>query len=276
MGIKINWATPGAPLWTVEKKPKKLIGPEADALSNYEYLLVTDGFKTENLHTKTVFPEEAVRQIRNLVKEIALRKVDSLALKAYAVALSAQTKVIARLNREPELVSMVYLDEATGLPLYSNTEADLMTFCQMFEPEPMLKAILDSFSGWSILGTQKFEGCRCGDDSVNLELKIRLHHSHEIKDGRFFIEQLLGVESDNQAHLEKHYGGFSQKSKAQENILIVAVSKISIRLSDEYDQHEFQVEEERHSDQINIGVWRNILENLSIQGHPLDTRDALG
>ena len=127
---------------------------------------------------------------------------------------------------------------------------------RIFEPEPMLKAILDSFSGWSVLGIQKFEGCRCGGDLVNLELKIRLHHSHEVKDGRFVIEQLLGVESDNQAHLDKHFSGFSRKSKAQENIMVVAISKASIKLEGEY---QLWVEEEKCANEIKIDQWKAIL-----------------
>jgi len=262
--IKINWMNHGAPLWVVERKGTNFNGPEADALADELLLNPKDREKILNAikdagksKAQTIAPNTAIQRINGLAKEIAWRNVgDSLALKAYAVALSAQAEAISRLNREPELVSAVYFDETTGLPVYSNTEADLMTFCHMFEPEPMLKAILDSFSGWSVLGIQKFEGCRCGGDLVNLELKIRLHHSHEVKDGRFVIEQLLGVESDNQAHLDKHFSGFSRKSKAQENIMVVAISKASIKLEGEY---QLWVEEEKCANEIKIDQWKAIL-----------------
>lgn len=278
MGIKINWTKHDAPLWTVEKNPPqgRDLGPPAEILlgPQDQERLANAIKEAGNAKVQTVAPDKAVQQIRSLAKEIALRNLDSLALKAYAIALFAQTETIAKLNREPELISMVYLDKTTGLPVYSNTEADLMTFCQMFDPEPMLKAVLDSFSGWSVLGIQKFEGCRCGGDPVNLELKIRLHHSHEIKDGRFFIEQLLGIESDNQAHLEKHFSGFSQKSKANEKIMIVATSRASISLEGEFhghDLYEFRVEEEQRSNEVKVADWRNVLENLLIQTPSLES-----
>lgn len=214
-------------------------------------------------------PFEAVRRIRGIVGAIAGSEAGSasLALKAYSIALRAQSAVLQVLNANPELVSKVHFDNVSGLPSYSIMAADLISCCKKFEPEPVLKAVLDSFSGWAVLGTQKLEGCRCGSEPVDIELKIRVHHSHEIKDDKFFIEQLLGVESENKEHLEKHYGGFNQKSNAGENILIVAVSRASIILAgkDECAQssrYEFKIEEEKQSDEVDISIWKNILENL--------------
>jgi len=226
---------------------------------------------TKKYKTSTVDPFEAVTRIKNIVEAIASSGNSSLALKAYAIALQAQADVLPVLNSNPLLISRVYFEEAFNLPSYSSMSADLISYCRKLEPKAMLKAVLDSFSGWAILGIQKFEGCRCSGDPVNLELKIRAHHSHEIKDGKFFVEQLLGIESENKEHLEKHYNGFSRKSVASENnIQIVSISRASIKIKGEYDHvlrnsYEFKVEEERCSEEIDVEAWRHVLENLSVQ-----------
>ena len=232
---------------------------------------------TKKYKTSTVDPFEAVTRIKNIVEAIASSGNSSLALKAYAIALQAQADVLPVLNSNPLLISRVYFEEAFNLPLYRSMLADLISYCRKLEPEAMLKAVLDSFSGWSVLEIQKFEGCRCSGDPVNLDLKIRAHHSHEIRDGKFFIEQLLGVESENKIHLEKHYNGFSRKSvAAEDSIQIVSISRASIQLQGEHDHvlrncYEFKVEEESCSEEIDIEAWQHTLENLSIQGQPLDS-----
>ncbi|MBI2676449.1 MAG: hypothetical protein HYX21_00635 [Candidatus Yanofskybacteria bacterium] len=274
MAIKINWTNFELPLWAVEKKAKKVsntglkfpIAAGPPNLANGDY------------QTNTVDPFEAVTRIKNIVGQIASFGQSCLALKAYAIALQAQAVVLPVLNSSPLLVSKVYFDKALNLPSYSPMLADLVSYCSKFEPEPMLKAVLDSFSGWSVLAVQKFEDCRCNGDPVTLELKIRVHHSHEVKNSKFFIEQLLGIESENKEHLQKHYGGFNQKSVADPNIQIVSISRISIQLQGEYghvlhNSYEFKVEEEKHSDQIDINAWQTLLENLSIQGVPLDNAE---
>ncbi|MBI2057514.1 MAG: hypothetical protein HYT63_00820 [Candidatus Yanofskybacteria bacterium] len=271
MAIKINWTNRNAPLWTV--KENEISGTRLGVSLAVESL----NLATEDYQTDTVDPFEAVLCIKGIAAMIAEFEKDSfsLALRAYAMALQAQAAILPVLNANPNLVSKVYFDKAFNLPSYSPMLADLVSYCSKFEPEPMLKAVLDSFSGWAVLAVQKFEDCRCNGDPITLELKIRAHHSHEIKDGKFIIEQLLGIESENKEHLQKHYGGFSQKSNADENIVVVAVSRASIKLDGEYghDWHELKIEEEKHSDQIDINAWRHVLENLSIQGLPLDNAE---
>ena len=262
MKIKINWAGEG-PLWTIEKETKKESDTELEVL-----LAGHPNLAAQNYQINTFDPFEAVRRIGFIRKEISASRAGfSLAPKAYAFALNAQIKILLALNQNPNLTSRVYFDDVSGLPSFSNMAADLISYCGRFEPEPILKAVLDSFSGWAVLGVQKFEGCRCSGEPVNLELKMRVHHSHEIKDGKFFIEQLLGIESENKEHLERHYNKFSQKSKTGENIVIVAVSKASIKLVGEYGDgwHEFAVEEEKHSDEIDINAWRLFLDRLSVK-----------
>jgi len=261
-------------------------GPEADALA--DRLLLGSGetensaLAIQNYKTSTIDPFEAVTRIKNTVEAIASSGNSSLALKAYAIALQAQAEVLPILNSNPLLISRVYFEEAFNLPSYNSMLADLVYYCQKLEPESTLKAVLDSFSGWSVLGIQKFEDCRCSGDPVNLELKIRAHHSHEIRDGKFFIEQFLGVESENKLHLEKHYSGFSRKSvAAEDSIQIVSISRASIQLQGEYghilpNSYEFAVEEERCSEEIDINTWQQLLESLTIQGQPLDSQNQGG
>ena len=135
----------------------------------------------QNYKTSTIDPFEAVTRIKNIVEAIASSGNSSLALKAYAIALQAQAEVLPVLNSNPLLISRVYFEKAFNqffLPSYSSMLADLVSYCHKFEPEPVLKAVLDSFSGWSVVTVQKLEDCRCGGDPITLGLKIKTHHTH--------------------------------------------------------------------------------------------------
>lgn len=242
-----------------------------------EYIQTRNGrgsaLAERNLHTTPVEPAEAVRRINKVVKIIQTEHPSSLALLAYAVALSAHARIIKRLNENPEVAAPVYFEDVSGLPAYTCMQADLVSYCHRFEPEPLHKAVLDSFSGWTRAGVQGvdgrpgLEGCRCPGDPVTIHLEIMLKHTHQVVDDKLVIEQSLGIKHDGdnkdhgKAHLENHYSGFTEESD-REDILIVASSKASIELvTGEYGLrgHQFAQEATRHANEIDIQEWRSLL-----------------
>lgn len=146
----------------------------------------------------------------------------------YILALSAQEKMICSLN-DGLIASDIPWDTGADIPSVSSTVGDAVSYAERLEDpkDHFLKALLLSFSGWTLLSTEKKE-CACSngrlqdlsvDVLVQTDLKISRGRAKEYGDHPI-VNFYIGVQSDDQDHLERHYS-FKEKSVRHEGLIII-------------------------------------------------------
>lgn len=155
-------------------------------------------------------------------------------LSLYMLAICAQEQLISSLNDEL-LASSTPWDTELNLPLISSTIGDAMSYAgRLKDPKDyLLKALLLSFSGWTLLSTEKKE-CACSKGKLQeISVDVLVQTSMQIMkitkepplDWPYLdVNFLVGVQSDDQDHLGHHYS-FKKQSVRHEGLIIIFSSK---------------------------------------------------
>lgn len=153
-------------------------------------------------------------------------KGDFLWLTIYILALFGQERMIDSVNDEL-IASDIPWDSEMNMPMTSSVVGDVTSYAERLKDpkDHFLKAMLLSFSGWTLLSTEKKE-CACGngklreilvDVLVQTTLKITMFQGVKMC---LQVEFLVGVQSNDQEHLECHYS-FKTQSIRHDNLIIV-------------------------------------------------------
>ncbi len=187
------------------------------------------GYK-EALSRIKVLKNELINKLAGLEKS----KGESFWLSLYTLAICAQEQLISSLNDEL-ISSSIPWDMESNLPLISSTIGDVISYAERLkDPEDyFLKALLLSFSGWTLLSTEKKE-CACSkgklqDISVDVLVQTNIQIMKIPKewplDWQYIdVNFTVGVQSDDQDHLEHHYS-FKKQSVRHEGLVIIFSSK---------------------------------------------------
>lgn len=142
-------------------------------------------------------------------------------LSSYILAISAQELMIGSMN-DDLIASDVPWDKEADIPLISSTVGDAMSYAERLKDpkDHFLKALLLSFSGWTLLSTEKKE-CACNkgklqEVSVDVLVNTNMARTKSLIKIGFFV----GVQSDDPNHLESHYS-FKEKSVRSEGLIII-------------------------------------------------------
>lgn len=185
--------------------------------------------------------KEALRRIAVLKNELIGKlagldnsKGEYFWLSLYILALCAQEQLISSLNDEL-ISSSIPWDMESDLPLISSTIGDALSYAERLKDpkDYFLKALLLSFSGWTLLSTEKKE-CACSkgklqeisvDVLVQTNLQIMKIPKEWPQDWPYIdVNFLVGVQSVDQDHLEHHYS-FKKQSVRHEDLIIIFSSK---------------------------------------------------
>ncbi|MDP3696781.1 MAG: hypothetical protein Q8R55_01990 [Candidatus Taylorbacteria bacterium] len=180
---------------------------------------------------------EALNKIRAL-KDGLIEKLNNLSqsersggvyfwLELYILALCAQEEWIRSVN-DGFIASDIPWDFGADVPSISSTIGDAVSYAERLNDpkDHFLKALLLSFSGWTLLSTEKKE-CACSkgklqDISVDVLVQTDLKISRQKKGEKDCptVYFYIGVQSDDQDHLEHHYS-FKEKSVRHEGLIII-------------------------------------------------------
>lgn len=152
---------------------------------------------------------------------VSITTPELLAFYAFRVALEAEREAVKLLNDE-YLNCMVPWDPDTGFPTPSTIAGDAASLANTLPPHDTLRAILESFSRWTVLAQERIL-CSCGKSGSqqrDVELKVLMNHSIKSERGGLTVKQFVGVRSGDFGHLKHHYG-FKKDSKASDDIIIV-------------------------------------------------------
>lgn len=148
-------------------------------------------------------------------------------LDLYILALSAQEEMICSVN-DGFIASDIPWDTGADIPSVSSTIGDAISYAERLKDpkDHFLKALLLSFSGWTLLSTEKKE-CACGkgrleDLSVDVlvQTDLKIDRGKKESGDHPAINFYIGVQSDDQDHLERHYS-FKEKSVRHEGLIII-------------------------------------------------------
>jgi len=186
-----------------------------------------------------VNPEDTVKRIKKisiqLEEQLRFSEVCGspkyVSIVMYYLALRAQVKIIRYLNDE-HLSCPIIWSGATGLPSHPSMAADVRKFIDKFETLDLLKAVLLSFSEWTIIQSENFLCC-CGKDSrqIKVQLDIMINNALRTSNGRLIVKKIIGIRSDNEDHLINHYN-FREKSKVDSNIYKIWICENTICVTD--------------------------------------------
>ncbi|MBI2064749.1 MAG: hypothetical protein HYT62_01705 [Candidatus Yanofskybacteria bacterium] len=185
--------------------------------------------------------KEALKRIRILKTELLNKlavldksKGESFWLSLYVLAICAQERLISSLNDEL-ISSSIPWDMESNLPLISATIGDAVSYAERLrDPKDyLLKALLLSLSGWTLLSTEKRE-CACNKNKLQ-EISVDVLAQTNVQIMKISKEQplgwpyidvnfLIGVQSDNQDHLGHHYS-FKEQSIRHQDLIIIFSSK---------------------------------------------------
>ncbi len=196
-------------------------------LGNIEIL----GYK-EALERIKVLKNELISKLAGLEKS----KGEYFWLCLYTLAVCAQEQLISSLN-DDIIASSIPWDTESDLPLVSCTIGDAISYAERLKDpkDHLLKALLLSFSGWTLLSTEKDEKgedkeCACGngvlrkiaiDILVQTNMQIMKIPKEPPLDWLYIdVNFLVGVQSDDQNHLEHHYS-FKKQSVRHEGLIII-------------------------------------------------------
>ncbi len=174
-----------------------------------------------------------IRMLRNVLTN-QLKNADKsdgkyFWLSLYTLALCAQERMISDMN-DDLIASDIAWDKNANIPAVSSTIGDAASYAKRLDkPEDhFLKALLLSFSGWTLLSTESDKECACSQGHLQkISVDVLVNTSMRIvatPDSRLNIGFLIGAQSDNPGHLEKHYS-FKDKSERADNLIIICRSE---------------------------------------------------
>ena len=220
--------------------------------------------------TEAISYKEALKRIKNLRDTLINKPVDKVDrsnsncfwLTVYILALYAQERMIGSMNDEL-IASDVPWEGKSNIPLISSTVGDAISYAERLKDpkDYFLKALLLSFSGWTLLSTEKKE-CACGNGKLR-EIPVDVLVNTNIQanpEGGLNMEFFIGVQSDDQEHLERHYS--FKKQSVRDNSLIIIFSSGGIIFKDSYNVHRVQGRDSDQAEQFRANRMAEILEGL--------------
>lgn len=157
-----------------------------------------------------LLPKEAIIRLDEIIGQFKAKiagnsSVNLLASHIFCLALEAQKKILDHLN-DDNFYCQVPWDLRTGLPSHPSLAADAVKYSELFEVSSQLKALLNSFSGWSLF-TKETKKCHCMVKGKTIEVGINIFVNTLLKadsDG-LKIKLLFGVKSDVDGYIEQHW-----------------------------------------------------------------------
>ena len=178
-------------------------------------------------------PSDAVVRLEIIANQIekllrAETKTELFAARVYCLALRAQQKILEYLNSD-SFYCQVLWDGRTGLPSHPSLAADAAKCGEVFELSAESRALLNSFSEWTVLRSEKLEGCCCSGKPRDVLLEIMVNTVLRVDTDWLVVKLLLGVRANDEKHLEKHYG-FKKQSRASGDINIIFICENKARV----------------------------------------------
>ena len=180
-----------------------------------------------------LYPSGAVARsevITNQIEKLlgADIKPELFAARVYCLALRAQQKILGYLNSD-SFYCQVLWDDRTGLPSHPSLAADVAKCGEVFGLPAELRALLNSLSEWTVLRSEKLEGCCCSGKPRDILLDIMVNTVLRVDADWLTIKLFLGVRTNDEKHLEKHYG-FKRQSRASGDINIIFIGENRMRV----------------------------------------------
>lgn len=210
-------------------------------------------------------PKESISKIDQITDKLKLviqgtAGQNYLPLRVYLLGLLAQRKIIEYLN-DDNLWCQVVWDSATGLPSHPSFAADLVKYTETFKTGDILEAILNSFSGWTLL--QREESlCCCGGGERMVSREMMVNTVLKAGEDGLVIKLLVGVRSGDLKHLEHHFK-IGKPSRVDGNLYIVFTSENQIR----YNENSGLILEKINLDSdelFSVSAFEEIINRLSI------------
>ena len=191
-----------------------------------------------------ILPGEAIARLDKIIdffKSLCMAQGAHAASKIFLMALMAQRKVLANLNDE-NLYCQVLWDERTGFPSHPSLAADVAKYFEIFNTSDWLKALLNSFSGWSLFRQEKILCC-CGRKERIVSLDIMINTILSVSsvpkssiNSSLEIKLLVGVKTDDMEHLKMHYN-IKKQSKVDGGLYIIFNCVNSVAIADRLQLH---------------------------------------
>ena len=206
-------------------------------------------------------PNEAISRLDEVINQLKLKLGENnqpnlLAAQVFCLALEAQKKVLAYLN-DDNFYCQVPWDPATDLPSHPSLAADVAKYTELFPVSADLKALLNSFSGWSLLHHEKLPACCCGRKERPVDSDIMLNAILKSDNGSLTIKFLVGVKSGDNDHLEKHYN-IKQKSQVVDGLIIIFICENRIIVNSS-DESTIEVLNFSHAEQFDVSVFEGMV-----------------
>ena len=180
-----------------------------------------------------LYPSGAVARsevITNQIEKLlgADIKPELFAARVYCLALRAQQKILGYLNSD-SFYCQVLWDDRTSLPSHPSLAADAAKCGEVFDLPTESRALLNSFSEWTVLRSEKLEGCCCSGKPRDVLLDIMANTVLRADTDWLTVKLLLGIRTNDENHLEKHYG-FKRQSQVSDDIGIIFACENRVRV----------------------------------------------
>ena len=184
---------------------------------------------------KFVDYKTSIERLDDILKRIKKRTSYEAAI--WRAVFSSERAVLEYLNDE-RLNCEVAWDQRTGLPSHPSLIADIQQYAKLFRPPKMglglevKKALLQSFSGWTLLGHQTMD-CACGRSFKmrKVEMDFMINTLLRVEKNALVMKQLIGIKADDPAHLAQHYD-FGKASKKIDDCIIIFESESKVSMKD--------------------------------------------
>ncbi len=173
---------------------------------------------TDDLMVDFVDYLNSIRRLNLILKQLEAKKIYEADL--WRLVFSAERDVLKSINGK-YLQSALAWNRRTRLPSHPTLIADLQKYIEIFKPTGWKKALLQSFVNWTYLGHQTIQ-CACGRGSKTrtVKLDIALRTLMRVEDGALVLTQMVGIKSDDKAHLIHHYGCNSDKKPIDGHVVV--------------------------------------------------------
>jgi len=121
-------------------------------------------------------------------------------------------------------------DTGMLLPSLPTLGADADTYSELFgRDKAKFRALAGSFSGWREFCEETFQcACGVGLKLKNITVRLLVHTLLKSDVGGLHITSLVGVRSDNRAHLDNHYS-FSRNSRVDGRTRVISSVEARVR-----------------------------------------------
>ncbi len=166
---------------------------------------------------------DSIQRLNQILKQLEPEGLYATAL--WRMIFAAERDVLKSINSE-FLHSALAWNRRTNLPSHPTLIADLQKYIEIFKPASWKKAQLQSFVDWARLGRQTIK-CACGRGfktrpvTVDFILRTRLW----VEDNSLVMKQMVGVKTNDVAHLSRHY---NPTSKSTDSHVIVFESESEV------------------------------------------------